>query len=111
MCVCVCACVRERERERGCECVNDCTRDFAYSYSQGFPGGHSGKESACQCKRCKRHWFEPWVEKTPWRRKWQPTPVFLHGKSHEQRSLEGYRPWGLKESDKTEQLNSNKNNS
>ena len=39
----------------------------------------------------------------PWRRKWQPTPVFLLGKSHGQRSLAGYSPWGRKESDKTEQ--------
>ena len=40
-----------------------------------------------------------WVEKIPWRRKWQPTPVFLPGKSHRQRSLVGYSPWGCKESD------------
>ena len=40
----------------------------------------------------------------PWRRKWQPTPVFLPGKSHEQRSLVGYSPWGHKESDMTERL-------
>ena len=37
----------------------------------------SGKESICQCRRCK---FDPWVRKIPWRRKWQPTPVFLSGK-------------------------------
>ena len=48
--------------------------------------------------------LEPWVEKTPWRRAWQPTPVFLPGKSHEQRVLVGYSPWGCKESDTTEQL-------
>ena len=41
----------------------------------------------------------------PWRRKWQHTPVFLPGKSHGQRSLEGYSPWALKELDTTEQLN------
>ena len=40
--------------------------------------------------------FDPWVRKIPWRRKWQPTPVFLPGESHGQRSLEGYRPWGRK---------------
>jgi len=39
-----------------------------------------------------------------WRRKWQPTPVFLHGKFHGQRSLVGYSPWGRKESDMTERL-------
>ena len=40
----------------------------------------------------------------PWRREWQPTTVFLPGEFHEQRSLEGYSPWGRKESDMTEQL-------
>ena len=42
----------------------------------GFPGGSSGKESTCQCRR---HGFNPnpWVTKIPWRRKWQPTPIFL----------------------------------
>ena len=61
----------------------------------------SGKESACQCRR---HRFDPWVGKIPWRRKWQPTPAFLPGKSHGQRSLVGYSPWSHKESDMTEQL-------
>ena len=40
--------------------------------------------------------FDPWVRKVPWRRKWQPTPVFLPGKPHGQRSLVGYSPWGRK---------------
>ena len=52
--------------------------------------------------------FDPWVRKIPWRREWQPTPVFLPGESHGQRSLAGYSPWGRKESDTTEKLN-NKN--
>ena len=43
-----------------------------------------------------RHGFDPWVGKMPWRRKWQPTPVILPGKSQEQRSLAGYSPWGRK---------------
>ena len=90
-------------------------------------GGISGKEPACQCRRCKRHGFSPWVRKIPWRRngyplqwasqvalvvknlsanagdvrdmgslpgsgRWQPTPVFLPGESHGQRSLAGYSP-------------------
>jgi len=42
-----------------------------------IPRWRSGKESACQCRRCG---FDPWVGKIPWRRKWQPTPVFLPGK-------------------------------
>ena len=44
-----------------------------------FPGGVSGKESACQCRRHKRCRFDPWVGMIPWRRKWQPTPLFLLG--------------------------------
>ena len=45
------------------------------------------------------------MHKIPWRRKWQPSPVFLLGKSHGQRSLVGYSSWGHKESDMTEHLN------
>ena len=45
--------------------------------------------------------FNPWVGKIPWRRKWQPTPVLLPGKSHGWRSLVGYSPWGRKELDMT----------
>ena len=48
--------------------------------------------------------FNPWLRKIPWRRKWQPTPVSLPGKSHGQRSLLGYRPWEHKESDMAEWL-------
>ena len=62
----------------------------------------SGKEPACQCRR---HRFDPWVGKIPWRRKWKPTPVFSGGKSHGQRSLVGCGPWGCKESGVTEWLN------
>ena len=54
------------------------------------------------CRRCRRHGFSPWVGKIPWSRKWQPTPVFLSGKSHGQRSWAGYHPWGHKELDTTE---------
>ena len=43
----------------------------------GFPVGTSGKEPTCQCRRHKRCRFDPWVRKIPWRRKWQPTPLFL----------------------------------
>ena len=53
----------------------------------------SGKESACQCRG---HVFNPWVRKNPWRRKWQPTSVFLPGKSHRERRLVGYSLWGHK---------------
>ena len=53
-------------------------------------------------KRLPRPGFNPWVGKISWRRKWQPTPVFLPGKSHGRRSLVGYSLWGHKESDTTE---------
>ena len=53
----------------------------------GFLNGSVGKESACQCRRCKRGGFDPWVGKISWRRKWQPPPVLLPRKSHGQRSL------------------------
>ena len=66
-CVCVCSCV-------------------------DFPGGTSGKEPACQCRRRERRGFDPWVRKIPWKREWQPTKVFLPGESHEQRNLAGYGP-------------------
>ena len=68
----------------------------------GFSGGVSGKEPACQCRRPKRCGLDPWVGKIPWRRAWQPTPVFLPGKSHGQRSLVGCSPQGCKEADTTE---------
>ena len=52
-----------------------------------YSGGTGGKESACQCRRCKKCRFDLWVGKIPWRRKWQLTPVFLPAKSHGQRRL------------------------
>ena len=55
----------------------------------GFPGGSVVKESACQCRR---HRFNTWIGKIPWRRKWQLSPVFLPGKSHRQKSLVDYSP-------------------
>ena len=51
-----------------------------------FLGGTGGKEPTYQCRRCNRSWFDPWVEKAPWRKAWQPTPVFLPGESHGQRA-------------------------
>ena len=56
------------------------------------------------CLQYRRPRFNPRVGNIPWRRKWQPIPVFLPGESHEQRSLVGYRPWSRKESDTTERL-------
>ena len=73
-------------------------------YHTCFPAGASGKEPACHCRRYKRLGFNPWVGKILWRRKWQPTPVFLTEKSHGQMSLVGYSPWGHKELDMTEHI-------
>ena len=74
VCVYVCVCV--------CVCMHI-----------GLPWWFSGKESTCKCRRCG---FNPWVGKISWRKKWQPTPIFLLGKSHGQRSLACYTPWGHK---------------
>ena len=76
-----------------------------YLAVKGFPGGASGKESACQWRRhrrCKRRGSDPWVMKKRMEREWLPTPVFLPGEFHGQRSRAGYSPWGRKESDTTE---------
>ena len=73
--------------------MSDSTVKFIYIThpKRGFPGGAS-VERACQCTRHKRRRFDPWVGKIPWRRAWQPTPVFLPGESHGQRSLACYSP-------------------
>ena len=68
-----------------------------------FPGSASGKESACQCRRCKRHRFNPWIGMIPWSRKWQPASVKFYGQ----------RSWlvtvhGAAELDKTEWLSTHK---
>jgi len=67
-----------------------------------FKGGASGKESTCQCRRHERCGFDSWVGKIPWSRKWQPTPVFLPGKTHRKRNPAGYRPQHCKESNMIE---------
>ena len=67
-----------------------------------FSNGSSQSRDWTHC--CNRPGFNPWIEKIHWRRKWQPTPVFLPGEFHGQRSLVGYSPWGHKESDITEWL-------
>ena len=69
-----------------------------------LPRWLSGKKnpltSARRCKRGGR--IDPWAETIPWRRAWQPPPLFLPGESHGQRSLRGYSPWGCKETGVTE---------
>ena len=79
---------------------------------KSFPGGSVGKESACNAGDAGKCEFYTWIGKILWRRVWQPTPVFLPGESHGQRSLAVYSPWGhtetrlkllsTKESDTTE---------
>ena len=76
-------------------CLGSC-KQCCYEPRVGF-------SSVClQCRRCRRYRFHPWVGKIPWRRAQQPTPLFLLGKSHGQRSLVDYSPWGHKELDKNE---------
>ena len=60
----------------------------------GFLGGAIGKETACRCRRCKRHNFDPWFETIPWRRAWQPTPVFLPGEFPGQKEPDGLQSIG-----------------
>ena len=76
------------KKERNRRVKNSFTRTYCLS---GLPGWLSGKESTFQCRRCG---FHPWFRKILWKRKWQPTPVFLLGESHGQRSLAGYRSMG-----------------
>ena len=69
---------------------------------QGLPRWLTGKEPARQCRRHRGCRYEPRVGKRPWRSTWQPTPAFLPGKPHGQRSLVSYSPWGHRDSDTTE---------
>ena len=76
-------------------------RGYAFLW---LPSWLSSEETSCQCRRGRRHRFDSWVRKIPWRRNWEPTPVFLPGKCHGQRSQAVCSPWGCKQSDPTEQL-------
>ena len=77
---------------------------FPFGFDLYFPWTSLVAQRLKCLPRCGRPGFDPWVGKIPWRRKWQPTPVFLPGKFHGQRNLEG--PRGRKESDMTERLHS-----
>ena len=78
------------------------------SRTEELPRGLSSKKSTCQCRRHKRHGFNPWVRKTPWSRKWHgegngnPLQHSCLENPHGQRSLAGYSPWGHKQLDPTE---------
>ena len=82
-------------------CVPDLLGLFDSIGMLGLSCWLSDKEFSLQCRRCR---FDPWVGEILWRRKWQPTAVFLPGKSHGWRSLVSYSPWGRKESDTTKRL-------
>ena len=80
-----------KDREAWCPAVHGVTKNQTRPSNwtaktrvimKGLPWWLSGKECACQCRRHRRHGFDHWVRKIPWRRKWQPTPVFLLGYSH-----------------------------
>ena len=109
VCVCVCVCVSACTH-LACLCVCptlstylDCSKPPPPPSSffliiklymlGGFPGGLGGLSVCLQCRTPR---FNPWVGKIPWRRAWQPTPVFLPGESQGQRSLVGYSPWGCR---------------
>ena len=79
---------------------SDCLRRWHCLYCS-LPWYHRWQRIYLQCDR---PGFDPWVKRIPQRREWQPTPIFLPGESHGQRSLVGYRPWSCKESDTTEWL-------
>ena len=75
----------------------------------GYPFHYSWASLVAQmvkrvCLQCRRPGFNSWVGKIPWRRAWQPTPVFLPGECSLTEELAGYSPWGRKESDMTERL-------
>jgi len=64
----------------------------SYKEKWGFLVGTKGKEPACQCRRCRRYGFDPWVGKIPCRRAWHPALVFLSGESLGQKNLVVYSP-------------------
>ena len=83
---------------RKCSWRTQRTTPFCYlrgKHILGLPWWLRGKEYTCQCRK---HGFNPWVGKIPWRRKWHPTPAFLPGKSHGQRSLGRRQSMGLQKS-------------
>ena len=82
VCVCVCVCV----------CVYVCVYTYIHTYILGFPGDPVIQNMLAM----QEMWVQSLGQKNPWSRKWQPTPVFLPGKLHGQRSPVGSSPWGCK---------------
>ena len=78
-----------------CSCLPTAVDALMVQALPSSPGIPGGKQPACQCWRCE---FNPWVGKIPWRREWQPTPVFFSGESYGQRNLEGATIHGVPKS-------------
>ena len=93
---------KRKKKSRG-ERVEKETGRKNYQGIEGNEGVPGGSETNCQCRRhrTRRPEFDLWVGKIPWRREWQPTPIFLPGEFHGQRSQVLYSPWGYKASDMT----------
>ena len=81
---------------RGCKTVEERQKKRFERYLEGGIGWLRDKESTCQCRRYR---FNTGIGNIPWRRKWQLTLAFLPGKSHGQKNLVGYSPWGRTKSD------------
>ena len=90
------------EHSTGSPAASSLTLEGGAGWTRGFPGGTVGKTPLASAGATGELGSDLWVGKIPWRRKWQPTPVFVLEKSLGQRSLAGYSPWGSKESDMTE---------
>ena len=86
------AVVRRQVGTKGEECAPGSGKSLSSDLGNKLLRWLSGKEAAWQGRRHRRWWFDPWVRKIPWRRKWQASPVFLPGETHGQRSLEAYSP-------------------
>ena len=103
------------ERHPGLSCGSILKFDFRISVAQlaqgrlwWHPWWLRAKGHACNAGDLQETDFSPWIEKIPWRRKWQPAPIILPGNPRGQRSLAGYSPWDCKELDRTERLNNNR---
>ena len=86
------------------ELVNQTNWPICYSSSTSLALGFTGGSEVKRLPAMQETWLRSLGWEDPWRKKWQPTPVFLPGESHGERSLVGYSPWGRKEVDTTEWL-------
>ena len=84
------------------ESRNDILLIYLPSGPLGFPGGTSDKESSCQCRRCRRCGFDPWVGRSPGEGNGNPLQYSCWDNSMDRGAWQGYSPWGCKGSDMTE---------